>query len=80
MVKRLKVQAHLNGVPLELCEWGVIAGALQKGVDGLSSGSRTDKRKKEKHEFYSHALAVFRNFKDAWRNNVSHTRTTYNPA
>lgn len=77
MVKRLKVQSHLNGVPVELCEWGMIAGALQKGVDGLSSGSRTDKRKKEKHEFYSHALAVFRNFKDAWRNNVSHTRTTY---
>ena len=79
MVKRLKVQAHLSGVPVELCEWGVIAGALQKGVDNLSSGSRTDKRKKEKHEFYSHALAVFRNFKDAWRNNVSHTRTTYMP-
>lgn len=77
MVAALKVQSHLNGVPVELCEWGTLAAALQKGVDALSVGSRTDKRKKEKHEFYSHALASFRNFKDAWRNNVSHTRTRY---
>jgi len=82
MVKQLKVQQHLvknnHPVPVELCDWGMLIGALDKGVAALSHGTATSTRKKETFEFYNQAVGQFRNFKDAWRNNVSHTRTTYN--
>jgi hypothetical protein len=42
-------------------------------------GSRGDADKKAKLEYYSHAVGVFRNFKDAWRNKVSHVRHVYQP-
>lgn len=79
MVRSLKVQSHLVNrsrvrVPVGLCEWETVRKALQGGVDALSAGAGTDMRKKKKHEFYSHALASFLNFKVAWRNHVSHTR------
>jgi hypothetical protein len=79
MVTRLGVHAHLNGQPLELCDWGTLIAALQKGVDTLATGTRTDMRKKKRFEFYNHAVGSFRNFKDAWRNHVSHTREMYQP-
>ena len=63
--------------PIELCEWGDIATALEKAVNGLSAGTATSMAKKNTFEYYSHAADQFRNFKDAWRNNVSHTRKTY---
>ncbi|SRR6266404_528386 len=79
MVRGLKVQNRLTDkhgvrIPVELSEWGKLTHALQTGTNQLSAGARTDMRKKKKHEFYSHALATFLNFKDAWRNHVSHTR------
>lgn len=77
MVKDLKVTTHLNGKHLELCDWGTLATALQKGVESLAVGTRTSLRRKRKFEFYNHALGSFRNFKDAWRNHVSHTREAY---
>jgi hypothetical protein len=81
MVTRLKVQKHLirNGrpIPLELCDWGTLIAALEKGVQALSQGTATSKRKKDNFEFYNHAVGAFRNFKDAWRNNVSHMRKDY---
>jgi len=61
----------------ELCDWGTLAAALQAGVDSLSAGTRTSLQRKRKFEFYNHSLASFRNFKDAWRNHVSHTREFY---
>jgi hypothetical protein len=77
MVFALKVQSELNGKPVGLCEWGDLIRAIEKGVQNLSSGTRKSVAKKTTFEFYNHALGQFRNFKDAWRNNVSHTRTTY---
>lgn len=77
MVAQLKVNQYL-AKPVELCDWGMLIGALDKGVTALRHGTATSKRKKETFEFYNHAVAQFRNFKDAWRNNVSHTRTSYN--
>lgn len=77
MVSRLKVQSHLHGQPIELCDWGTLVAAIQKGVDTLSTGTRINIRKKKRFEFYNHALGSFRNFKDAWRNHVSHTRELY---
>ena len=77
VIMKLKVQAHLNGIPVELCDWGTLVHAIEQGVRGLAAGTRTSLRKKETFEFYNHALGSFRNFKDAWRNNVSHTRKIY---
>lgn len=78
MVKRLKVQRHLPpNRPIELCDWGKLRIALDKGIDVLEIGSSQSLVKKEKFEFYNHAVGVFKNFKDAWRNNVSHTRKIY---
>src|ERR1051325_4437987 len=78
LVIALKVQGKL-GKPLALCDWGDLMRALDEGVQSLSTGSRKNTHKKATFEFYNHAVAQFRNFKDAWRNNVSHTRTTFMP-
>lgn len=81
MINALKLQRYLtrNGrrIPVELCDWGTLIVALDEGVARLSQGIRTSKRKKDNFEFYNHALGSFRNFKDAWRNNVSHMRKSY---
>lgn len=63
--------------PVQLCDWGDLVGAIQEGLKLLRVGSRTTLSKKEKYEFYNDAAARFMNFKDAWRNNVAHTRTIY---
>lgn len=64
MIRSLKVQNLLMRgsvrVPVGLCEWGTLIPALQTGVDALSGGTRTDPRKKKKHEFFNHALGTFR--------------------
>lgn len=75
-VKALGVKKYLSK-SVELCDWGQLIGALQKGVTDLSSKQNTSAQAKAKYEFYNHAMAQFRNFKDAWRNNISHKRTTY---
>ena len=82
MVRDLKVSKHLvtkNGkrIPVELCDWGTLIMALDKGVDGLTAGSRVSLAKRLRLEFYSHGVGSFRNFKNAWRNHVSHTRELY---
>jgi hypothetical protein len=79
MVRDLKVRKHLGGKPLELCDWGTLIAALDKGVNTLMTGSRTSLAKRLRLEFYSHAVGSFRNFKNAWRNHVSHTRELYGP-
>jgi hypothetical protein len=84
MVTGLKVQKYLlnrkgQQIPVELCDWQTLITALQKGVDAKSAGAGTNTRKKKTFEFYNHALGSFRNFKDAWRNHVSHTRERYLP-
>lgn len=84
MVSGLRAQKHLLNqkglrIPVELCDWHTLISALQKGIDAKSAGVGTDTRKKKTFEFYNHALGSFRNFKDAWRNHVSHTRELYQP-
>lgn len=75
--KRYLNVAHHLPCPLELCEWGQLKQAMDKGLDALRAGSRTDLKKKQQLEYYSHAVGVFANFKDAWRNKVNHGRHTY---
>jgi len=63
--------------PVELCTWEDLLKALDKGVTDKGANTRNDPVKKATYEYYNHAVAQFRNFKDAWRNNVSHKRETY---
>jgi hypothetical protein len=82
MITHLKAGRYLvdrrgKRVPVELCDWWTLVTALQKGLDVLAGGTGTDKWKKRKYEHFNHAVASFRNFKDAWRNHVSHTREAY---
>jgi hypothetical protein len=74
LVSRLKVAKNLKR-PVELCDWGAIETALNDAVKKLPK--RTSVKASETSAFYSHAVAQFFNFKDAWRNQVSHTRITY---
>jgi len=76
LVYGLKAQVHLSR-PVQLCDWGDLVGAIQEGLKLSRVGSRTTIAKKERYEFYNQASAQFLNFKDAWRNNVAHTRTVY---
>jgi hypothetical protein len=61
--------------PIELSDWGALFNALNDALSKLRS--RKSVGKSETHAFYSHAVAQFGNFKDAWRNKVSHTRVVY---
>jgi hypothetical protein len=72
LVKNLKVNLSR---PVELCEWGQLVGGLEDAIKQLPK--RTSVAASARSEFYSHAVAQFRNFKDAWRNHVAHTRTSY---
>ncbi len=78
LVKGLRVTNKLKH-KLELSEWGDLIAALDDGLKPLAVGKRKSLIKTERFEFYNHAIAQFRNFKDAWRNNVSHTRKVYQP-
>ena len=81
MMTDLKARKHLKDPKrqIELCDWGDLIGAIDTAVKQLASGTRQGLSKKAKFEFYNHAVAQFRNFKDAWRNNVSHIRKVYKP-
>lgn len=84
MIKKLGASKYLVNskgarVPVELCDWHTLIQAMEKGLSDLSIGISTSKYKKRKHEHFSHALATFRHFKNAWRNHVSHTRELYKP-
>lgn len=76
MVYKMKVQHHLSK-PIELCDWGQLISALEEGLKVLRIGSRTTIRQKNKYEFFNQSVGHFRNLKDAWRNNVSHSRKIY---
>lgn len=76
LVRKMKVTTHLVK-PVELCDWGTLIRGFEKALLELEKGSKTNVRKKDTLVYYSHAVASFRNFKDAWRNKVSHSHTMY---
>lgn len=76
MVKALRVSSALN-TKVELSTWNELITALEGGLKSAAAGRRKSLAKSQSSEFYNHAIGQFRNFKDAWRNNVSHTRKTY---
>jgi hypothetical protein len=84
MVKTMNAQKYIgtnkvvNGnkvfqkKPIELCDWKTLIDGLKKALSVLEQGSGNSKAKKQKLAFYSHAIAQFGYFKDAWRNTISH--------
>lgn len=76
MVKALKVRNRLQ-CPVELSDWNDLINAMESGLNLAAKGRRQSVSVTERSEFFSHAVGQFRNFKDAWRNNVSHTRKNY---
>lgn len=79
LVKSLRVTKKLKR-PVELCEWGELIKALESGLTKMATGRRKSTKVAERSEFFNHAVGQLRNFKDAWRNNVAHTRKFYQPA
>ncbi len=83
--KHLIVTSHLNGKkqvvkkPVELCDWNTLKIGLQKALTEMEQGGKTSVLKKEKLEFFSHAVSQFGLFKDAWRNKVAHSQKEYQP-
>ncbi len=78
VLRGMKAGKHLKR-PMELCTWGELIAALEEGLKGLTVGKRTSTVRASTFEFYSHAVGVFRNFKGAWRDPVSHTGKQYQP-
>lgn len=82
MVNTMRAQKHLvttthggkrvTKKPVELCDWKTLIDGLKKALTALEAGSKTSVKKKETLAYYSHAIAQFGYFKDAWRNNISH--------
>lgn len=90
MVSAMKAQKHITTTvpavtggrrtvkkPIELCDWSTLIKGLETALRHLEAGTKTSVKKKDVLAFYSHALGQFRNFKDAWRNNVAHGNKKY---
>jgi hypothetical protein len=64
---------------LEWADWRTVIGEIGKKVDQIANKKRGPARDAAL-EFYRGALASFEGFKDAYRNNVMHTRKSYDGA
>lgn len=73
LAKRLKVKFKSS---IELETWESIIKAIESEIHKIITQPKSRKRADDL-EFYSGAAAQFRYFKDAWRNHVMHTRTSY---
>jgi hypothetical protein len=62
--------------PLEWATWQDILNQIKKSVDSIA-GRRAGPAKDAALEFYRGTLGEFEAFKDTYRNNVMHTRRTY---
>ena len=84
MVREMKAQKHIGSYksisanktfvkkPIELCDWKTLIDGLNKALKELENGTGASIKKKAKLAYFSHAVAQFSNFKDAWRNIISH--------
>jgi len=89
LVKLLGAQKYLNETvtvkgkkqvvkkPVELCDWNKLLIGINQALEVKKRGTKTNLAKKEFFEFCSHAVAQLSNFKDAWRNRVSHSNKIY---
>ena len=71
---------HLNVTiknrPLEYAEWGTIIRHIEQKIKPENQKPRSEE-KSDTLEFYHGAIGEFNAFKDVWRNNVMHTRRSY---
>jgi hypothetical protein len=74
--KVLCVVAKSLGVPYEFEQWQTIIEGIESKIKNLTSLPK-GQQKAEDQEFYSMLGKEFRYFKDAWRNHVAHSRSTY---
>lgn len=63
-------------VPVEFLQWGDIISAIQDKIDEKEKTKKT-KRRDEDIEFLRGVVAQFKYFKNKWRNNVMHSRESY---
>jgi hypothetical protein len=62
--------------PIEFRQWGEIIGAMETRIGQIEKTKKTRARDL-KLEFYRGAQSHFKYFKDAWRNHVMHSRSSY---
>lgn len=91
LVVELKAEKYLNETirehgkakvvrkPVELCDWNKLITGLNSALESKKAGTKTSTAKKDLLEFYSQAIAQFDNFRNAWRNKVSHSNKIYPP-
>jgi hypothetical protein len=61
---------------IELENWKNILDAADRKVRSLEQQSKTSTKDAEL-KYYGETIAHFRSIKDAWRNHVAHSRTSY---
>jgi hypothetical protein len=61
---------------IELENWKNILDAADKRIKALEQQPKSPQKDREL-QYYGETCAHFRSIKDAWRNHVSHSRTTY---
>jgi hypothetical protein len=77
LAKDLKVP--ITEDELEYKEWKIIIDQIYSKVRDLTESAQgSPKEKAELREFYNGVLSEFSGFKDVWRNNIMHTRKSYN--
>jgi hypothetical protein len=75
LARQLKVK--IKNTPLEYAEWNRIITEIEKKIEVMRQMPRGPKKETEL-VFYRDLVGAFNAFKDVWRNNVMHTRGTYN--
>jgi hypothetical protein len=72
----LDVQSSFS---IELADQESVIRGIETKIKALKDTAKGD-QKDEEQKFYAEASIQFREFKDAWRNRVSHTRASYSEA
>jgi hypothetical protein len=75
LAKKLKVK--IGKTPVEYSTWETIIAEMERQIAKFKQLSK-GKKKSETLEFYHGLIGEFNAFKDVWRNNIMHTRRSYN--
>jgi hypothetical protein len=62
--------------PIELADWGKLLGEIEEKIQNMQKPPKTAD-KDEELSFCSDAMALFRHFKNAYRNHIAHARAHY---
>lgn len=73
---RVKLKAHKRNIPLDEAEWNKIIEGIESKVASGMKGSRGP-AKRRAMKFYGTAASDLRMLKDAYRNDVMHSRSSY---